>query len=195
MLIIKIYGEELEYSFKLNSSLWFHLFLQSQKNAKFNFRIRTQLLTTMKYFNQLVKGLLLVALFSFLGACAASNASGTAADGSATASTKKGKKAKKEVYSPTGEWAYDVETPDGGSSGTMTVLGGPGTYEVLLKTDQFGEIRVYDLEMTGESMMGKIDVAGLTAEVEGDFDGESFSGAVIMGDEVYPLEAIRTSKG
>lgn len=150
----------------------------------------------MKFFNQLAKVALLVAVLSFLGSCAASNASGvTNADGSTTASSKKGKKVKKEIYNPSGEWVYDVETPDGGSSGTMTVMGGPGTYEVVLKTDQFGELRVYDLEMTGETMTGKIDVAGLTAEVEGDFDGDSFSGAVIMGDEVYPLEATRTSKG
>ncbi|GAB5525963.1 MAG: hypothetical protein Roseis2KO_38350 [Roseivirga sp.] len=150
----------------------------------------------MKCFNQLTKLALLVAVLCFLGSCAASNSSGaTGADGSATVSSKKGKKAKKEEYSPAGEWAYDVETPDGGSSGTMTVMGGPGTYEVTLKTDQFGEIRVYDLEMTGESMTGKMDVAGITAEVEGEFDGDSFSGAVILGDEVYPLEAVRTSKG
>lgn len=150
----------------------------------------------MKCFNQFAKVALLVAVMCFLGSCAASNTSGAGeVDGSTTASSKKGKRAKKEVYSPTGEWAYDVETPDGGSSGTMTIQGGPGTYEVILKTDQFGEIRIYDLEMTGESMVGKMDVAGVTAEVEGDFDGDSFSGAVILGDEVYPLEAVRTSKG
>ncbi|GEM_PF-597640 len=149
----------------------------------------------MKCFNPLTRVALLVTVLCFLGSCAASNSSGVpGADGSTTASSKKGKKAKKEEYSPAGEWAYDVETPDGGSSGTMTVTGGPGTYEVILKTDQFGEIRVYDLDMTGESMMGKIDVAGVTAEMEGDFDGDSFSGALVLGDEVYPIEAVRTSK-
>lgn len=150
----------------------------------------------MKCFNQLTRLALLLAVICFLGSCAASNSSGAnGADGSATASSKKGKKAKKEEYSPVGEWTYEVETPDGGSSGTMTIVGSPGTYEVTLKTDQFGEIRVYDLEMTGESMTGKMDVAGITAEVEGDFDGDSFSGAVILGDDVYPLEGVRNSKG
>lgn len=150
----------------------------------------------MRSLNLTLKALLLLATLSIMGACAASNSSATASvDGTTSASTKKGKKAKKEVYSPVGEWSYDVETPDGGSYGTMTIIGAPGTYEVTLSTDQFGELRVYDLEMTGQSMSGKIDVAGLVAEVEGDFDGDDFSGAVIMGDQVYPLQATRTSKG
>lgn len=150
----------------------------------------------MKCFNQLTKALLMITLVAFLGGCAAGNVSDTTnADGSTVASTKKGKKVKKEVYSPVGEWAYDVDTPDGGSSGTMVVVGAPGTFEVILKTGQYGEMRVYDLDMTGQSMSGKIDIAGITAEVEGDFDGDNFSGAVVLGDDVYPLEAVRTSKG
>jgi hypothetical protein len=149
----------------------------------------------MRCLNVTFKALLLVATLSLLGACAASSSSATASADGTTVSTKKGKKARKEVYSPVGEWSYDVETPDGGSYGTMTIIGTPGTYEVTLSTDQFGELRVYDLEMTGQSMSGKIDVAGLVAEVEGDFDGDDFSGAVIMGDQVYPLQATRTSKG
>lgn len=152
----------------------------------------------MKSINRLTKTMLILGVLAFLGSCAASNqATTSSADaGNAVASSKKGRKAKKEeVYNPSGTWEYEVETPDGGGSGVMRISGEPGTFEVILETDQFGELRVYDLEMTGDSMSGKIDVAGLTAEVEGDFDGETFSGAVILGDEVYPLEATRTDKG
>lgn len=152
---------------------------------------------TMKYLQKATKAMMLLALIAFLGGCAASNQASTTSNdsGNASASSKKGRKAKKEeVYSPAGVWEYEVETPDGGGSGTMRISGEPGNFEVILETDQFGDLRIYDLEMTGESMMGKIDVAGMTAEVEGDFDGESFSGAIILGDEAYPIEATRTEK-
>ena len=149
----------------------------------------------MKCVKQLTKGLLMLSLIGLLGGCAAGNVSDvTNADGSAIVSTKKGKKVKKEAYNPVGEWQYSVEAVGGDNSGKMTIVGTPGTYEIILKTGQFGEMRVYDLDMTGQSMSGKIDIGGTTAEVEGDFDEDYFSGAWVIGDNVYPMEATRTSK-
>ncbi len=102
---------------------------------------------------------------------------------------------KKEAYSPVGVWEYTVDTPDGGSSGVLRITGEPGSYEASLETDQFGTLEISDLEIVGTSMSGSIEVAGNSAEIEGDFDGDEFSGAVVLGDQVLPLEATRTSKG
>ncbi len=117
---------------------------------------------------QLSFGILALLLISFFSGCAASGAAAdaTADAGGTGGSGKKGRKAKKEVYSPVGNWQYSVETPNGGGSGIMKVTGEPGTYEVVLETDQFGELRVYDLDMTNRIMNCKIDVAGFTAGIE-----------------------------
>ena len=146
---------------------------------------------------QLSFGILALLLIGFFSGCAASGAAAdaTADAGGAGGSGKKGRKAKKEVYSPVGEWQYSVETPNGGGSGIMKVTGEPGTYEVVLETDQFGELRVYDLDMTSQNMSGKIDVAGFTAGIEGDFEGDDFIGYLSLGDDAFPIEATRTSKG
>lgn len=154
------------------------------------------MMKSLKSFNCFALPSLLIFSIMLMGGCASTNTSSSATADAGSDNGRKGRKAKQEeVYSPVGTWEYSVETPDGGGAGTMKISGAPGTFEVLLQTDQFGELRVYDLNMTGESMAGKIDVAGMTAEVEGDFDGDNFSGAVILGDEAYPLEATRISKG
>ena len=187
---------ELPQRYNNQGDLLFRLFLPRQKRRKFNSLLLKITNLTMKFFNRMMKVLLLVGLAAFLGGCASSGLTANSSAEAGNTSGKKSKKAKKEeVYNPAGVWEYTVETPDGGNAGLMRISGEPGNFEVMLETDQFGELRVYDLEMTGESMSGKIDVAGVSAEVEGDFDGESFSGAVILGDEAYPLEAMRTSKG
>ena len=101
---------------------------------------------------------------------------------------------KKDAYSPVGVWEYTVDTPDGGSGGVLRITGEPGSYEAVLETDQFGSLEIQDLDIVGMSMTGNIDVAGNTAEIEGDFDGDDFSGAVVVGDQVFPLEGTRKSK-
>jgi len=152
---------------------------------------------TNENLKQLALGICLIVLAGFFSGCAAT---ATATDASADASTtgssgKKGRKAKKEeAYSPAGVWEYSVDSPNGGGSGTMRITGAPGNFEVVLETDQFGELRLYDLEMSTNNMSGKIDVSGFTAEVEGDFDGDDFVGYIVLGDDAFPMEAVRTSK-
>ncbi len=146
---------------------------------------------------RLTYGIFALLLVGFFSGCAAG---GAATDATADASTagsggKKGRNAKKEVYSPTGAWEYAVDSPNGGGRGVMRVSGEPGNFEVVLETQQFGELRVYDLDMNGQNMRGKIDVSGVTAELEGDFDGEDFIGYLVVGDNAFPMEAVRISKG
>ena len=133
----------------------------------------------------------------FFSGCAASGAAtdATADAGTTGAGGKKGRKAKKEeVYTPAGVWEYTVEAPNGGGTGIMRITGEPGNFEVVLETEQFGELRVYDLDMSTTNMSGKIDVSGFTADIEGDFDGDDFVGYLSLGDQAFPMEGIRTSK-
>ncbi len=102
---------------------------------------------------------------------------------------------KEEAYSPVGVWEYTVDTPDGASSGILRITGGPGTYEASLETDQFGTLEIEGLDIVGTSMTGTINVGGNDAEIECDFDGDDFSGAVVVADDVFPLEGTRKSKG
>jgi hypothetical protein len=143
--------------------------------------------------------LLLMALFIF--SCAAkvpstnTQAKNQPGDAAPAAPAKKEVvKKKAPAYSPIGVWEYTVDMPDGGSYGVMNITGEPGAYEASLETDQFGTLEILGLDIVGMSMSGNIEVAGTTAELEGDFDGDDFSGAVVMGDQVFPLEATRTSK-
>ena len=139
----------------------------------------------------------------FLYGCAAkvptTNSPASTNENTSAATNKKpsAKKAKKkeEVYSPVGVWEYIVDTPDGGSSGIMRIIGEPGAFEATLETDQFGTLEIQELDIVGTAMTGTLEVAGTVAELEGDFDGEDFSGAVVMGDDVFPIEGTRTSKG
>ena len=152
---------------------------------------------TNEKLKQLLTGICLLCVLGFFSGCAATGtASDSASDTSVAGTTgKKGRKAKKEeTYSPAGVWEYTVEAPNGGGSGIMRVTGQPGNFEVVLETEQFGELRVYDLDMSLNSMNGKIDVSGFTAEIEGDFDEDEFVGYLSLGDEAFPMEAVRTSK-
>ena len=144
--------------------------------------------------------LLVLALFIFSCAAkvpstntqAAKNQPSDAA--TATPAKKEVVKKKAPAYSPVGVWEYTVDAPDGASSGLMKITGKPGAYEASLETDQFGTLEILGLDIVGMSMSGNIEVAGTTAELEGDFEGDDFSGALVMGDQVFALEASRTSK-
>ena len=143
-----------------------------------------------------LSGILLVCtLFIFGCAAKVTTSNSTVSDDPTQSAPNKSQAAKKvEAYSPVGVWEYTVDTPDGGSTGTMRVKGAPGTYDVVLETDQYGSIRVDGIQMVGRSMTGSIDVAGNAADLEIDFDEENFSGVVVMGDQVFPLDGTRTSK-
>ena len=153
----------------------------------------------MKPTNHLTKPfyalLLLVVMFVVTGCASTNQASGNSADaGTATANTKKNRRSKpEEIYNPAGVWRYEILTPNQDNVGIMRITGEPGFFEVVLETDQFGELRVYNLEMTGESMFGLVDLSGNTARLEGDFDGDEFYGAFTIGDDTFPMEAVRNS--
>lgn len=122
----------------------------------------------------------------FVAGCAAT---GTASNGNA------GKKGKKnEVYDPTGTWEYSVESPDGATGGKLMIQGAPGTYSASLETDQFGTLELTDIDFQGTSMTGVIDVMGNTADIQCDFEGDTFTGSIYVGEDAFPMEGRRVSK-
>lgn len=118
---------------------------------------------------------------------------GCAASGTPTNSTAKAE-AKPKVYNPAGSWEYTVETPDGGSSGTMTINGNPGAYTASLQTDQFGTLEINGLNIQDTNMTGNIEVMGTSAQIECQFDGDNMTGAVYLGQDVFPMSGKRVSK-
>jgi len=118
---------------------------------------------------------------------------GCAASGTPTNSTAKAE-TKAKVYNPAGSWEYTVDTPDGGSSGTMTITGNPGAFTASLQTDQFGTLEINGLNIEGTNMTGNIEVMGTVAQIECQFDGDSMSGAVYLGQDVFPMSGKRVSK-
>ena len=140
----------------------------------------------MKNTNLIKSGLALIVILLFVVGCAASDTANT----SSTA-----KKAKKEkAYDPTGTWEYSVEAPDGATSGKLLIQGAPGIYTASLETDQFGTLEIGDVDFQGTSMTGSIDVMGNTADIECNFEGDTFSGAVYVGEDALPMEGRRISK-
>jgi hypothetical protein len=125
-----------------------------------------------------------IALLTFMTGCSASsNVNGTSASAA--------KKVKEKVYDPSGSWEYSVATPNGDSFGIMTVIGGNGIFEASLETDQFGTLPVSNFSVVGTSFSGVLDVMGTLADLSGNFDGETMTGSVALGPDVYPLQGVR----
>ncbi len=99
------------------------------------------------------------------------------------------------AYDPSGTWTYDIETPDGAISGEMEVEKADKSYKVTVVTDDFGDLELEDVEFEakkdGGSMTASVDVQGVTAEFEVDFEGDAMSGVIIYGGEELPIEAER----
>lgn len=137
----------------------------------------------MKALNQAKQFLMAFAIILFVASCAATDS------GSGTAKAKK-----KKAYDPTGTWEYMVETPDGGNGGTMVINGAPGAYTGSLETDQFGTLELMDLDIIDQNLTASIEVMGMGADIEVAFEGDTFNGAVYLGEDAFPIEGTRVSK-
>lgn len=95
------------------------------------------------------------------------------------------------AYDPTGTWVYEIETPDGAISGDMTIAKTDGEFEVKVETDDFGTLELEDVEVKDKEMTASVDVQGVTAEFEVEFDGDEMSGVILYGGEELPIVAER----
>lgn len=99
---------------------------------------------------------------------------------------------KAPAYDPSGTWAYEIETPDGAISGDMEVAKEADTYKVTISTDDFGDLELEDVEFNDKNeMTGSVDVQGVTAEFEVEFEGDSMEGIILYGGEELPIVAER----
>lgn len=95
------------------------------------------------------------------------------------------------TYDPSGTWNYEVETPDGNVTGEMTVELVEGEYEVLIKSDVYGNLTVSDITFEKMVMEGEIAVEGQSMSIEFEFDGDDMEGAVYTGEEELAITAER----
>ena len=137
----------------------------------------------MKALNQLKQVFLVFTVIALLAGCAGTNAS----SGSVKAD-------KPKLYDPTGTWEYIVNTPNGGSGGTMVIAGAAGVYTGALETDQFGTLELMGMDIVDQNMTASIEVMGTWADIEVSFEEDTFSGAVYLGEDVYRIEGTRVSK-
>jgi len=99
---------------------------------------------------------------------------------------------KAPAYDPTGTWTYEIETPDGAISGDMEVAKDGDTYKVTIGTDDFGDLELEDVEFNDKNeMTGSVDVQGVTAEFEVEFEEDSMEGIILYGGEELPISAER----
>ena len=95
------------------------------------------------------------------------------------------------TYDPSGTWDYEVETPDGSITGEMTVKIVEGKYDVLIKSDVYGNLTVSDITFEKMVMEGEIAVEGQSMSIEFEFDGDEMEGAVYTGEEALAITAER----
>lgn len=94
-------------------------------------------------------------------------------------------------YDPSGTWDYEVETPDGNITGEMIVKLEDGEYEVVIKSDIYGDLTLEDISFEKNVMEASISVEGESMAIEFEFDGDEMEGAVYTGDEELAITAER----
>ena len=101
---------------------------------------------------------------------------------------------KAPAYDPSGTWTYEIETPDGTISGEMEIEKDGDSYTVVIGTDDFGDLELEDVEVEGNEMTGSVDVQGVTAEFEVEFEDDTMDGVILYGGEELPIVAERDSQ-
>lgn len=105
---------------------------------------------------------------------------------------------KAPAYDPVGTWNYEIETPDGAISGDMTIKKDGEGYGISVETDDFGTLALKEVKFAFEGekadMTAEVDVQGVTAEFEVEFEGETMSGVIYYGGEELSIEAEREKK-
>lgn len=99
------------------------------------------------------------------------------------------------AYDPTGTWVCEIESPDGNIQSKMTItLNEDKEYEVIVATNEYGNLELSDIEMEGTDMTGQVEVAGGTADFELAFDGDDVEGTVYFGEDELALVGEREKK-
>ena len=100
----------------------------------------------------------------------------------------------KSKYSPAGTWNYIVkDTPMGDAAGTMDITSGDNGFSGKLITSNFGEGNMENLTIVDNQLTASVYLAGagISIDVKGLFEGETFTGTVNANGDEYPMTATR----
>lgn len=100
----------------------------------------------------------------------------------------------KNKYTPAGTWEYTVkDTPMGDAAGTMNITSGDDGFTGKLITDNFGEGNMENLTIVDNQLTASVYLAGpgITVDVKGLFEGETFTGSVNANGDEFIMTAIR----
>lgn len=104
------------------------------------------------------------------------------------------KKSDGEDIDPRGKWSYSTETPQGATTGTLTITGDEGNYSGEMTNSQTSEAtNITDIEISGNSLTYSfnIDAGGntLSISVSVTIDGDTFEGTMTIGSYgSFPVE-------
>lgn len=101
----------------------------------------------------------------------------------------------KNKYTPAGTWNYLVkDTPMGDSQGVLEIVQTDTGYEGKMITDNFGEGKLENLSIVENQLTATVYLAGagVSVDIKGLFEGETFTGAVGVNGDEYILTGNRT---
>ncbi len=96
-----------------------------------------------------------------------------------------------------GVWSYEVESPQGNSTGKITITGTDGNWKGTVFSDRMGEERDLDeVELDGTTLRMTYSVeangGSLLITIEGEVEGNNLDGEISIGEfATYPLSAER----
>ena len=100
--------------------------------------------------------------------------------------------ASKSAYSPTGTWDYEVNnTPDGDSNGKMILSKNGDEYTGNFQTSEYGTIQMRNIMVEGSALKSTFYVEGETFELNGLFEGDSFTGKITSNYGTFDMSANR----
>ena len=100
----------------------------------------------------------------------------------------------KNKYTPAGTWNYVVkDTPMGDAVGTMSITSVDDGFSGKMITDNFGEGNMDNLTIVDNQLTASVYLTGpgITIDVKGLFEGETFTGSVNANGDEYPMTATR----
>lgn len=100
----------------------------------------------------------------------------------------------KNKYTPAGTWDYLVkDTPMGDAVGTMNIIPGDDGFTGKLVTDNFGEGEMENLTIVDNQLTASVYLSGpgITIDLKGLFEGETFTGSVNANGDEFAMTATR----
>ncbi len=103
-------------------------------------------------------------------------------------------KVAKDPHAPfLGDWEYVVEDLPVDIDGTMAISKEEGTLKAILLTPM-GDVPIQDISITEGTLKAEFDAEGNLVELEGKFEGDSYSGYLIVQGSEFVMKAKKADK-